>query len=1241
LKKLFSLLNLVLTLFAAGALYADTTPTVSVDKPSLSFSAQVGGAAQSQSLTINSNPSATTYFVFTNTSNPAWLKVKQGTGDAAVSAAVTTPATVTIVADPTGLAAGQYTANISVLSGAVGGPSVQVPVTFAVGAIGVSPSSLALTYQVNSGAFPSSTTLNLSAGANTNFVAAFSSSSGAWLSVPSTGTAPGTLLATPNTAAIGSMTPGTYNGTITITPSSGPAATVPVTLTVTPAPTVTANPTTVNLNYQIGGSTGATNTPTATVTLANPGTQTVFFGATSSSTPAGWLTVTPSGSIPPNGQTPLTIAYATSANLPAGTYTGNVTIILSGAANTQISIPIRLLISTSPLLTVPNSTLSFNYQLSGALPAAQTVLPTSSAVSADSLTGQMPITVSATTDNGGNWLVVPTGTVLTGAPFSVNVNPAGLAVGTYTGTVKVTGQGAGNGPQTVPVTLTVSNDPLIVASFNGCSTQNTTACTLNFPIQTGQTNTTTQNITVTSSTGAQAGFAATVSMDPSTDCGTAWLATGVTTAQVGATATIPITVTPGTIASGKVCTGTITITGTNATTGATLPNSPVTIPVKMYVSSSALLVASPAAVSFTLPTNGVDSKALTITSTSTNLNFTATTPSADTWLTVFPSGSNSVTLIANANGLTARTYTSSVTITSPGVLDSPLVVPVTLTVPAATMAVTPSSLSFTQTKGGPAPDSKTLTVATNNADILFNVSVTTAKGAGWLSATTSNATATGSAPATITVSVNGANLAPDTYQGAVTITSTTSTSNSPVTIPVTLEVKPGSITVTPASLSFAQVQGGPAPQSQSLAVAGAPGALSYTVTTSVSGGAANWLSVDAATGTTPGTVKVTANGAGLQPATYTGSVVITSTGATGSPVTVPVTLVVGSAQSITVSPASVNFSYTIGASTAPAQQSVQLATTVGTPFTTNIVYSGASGQNWLSVSPASSSGPGTLNVNVNPAGLAAGNYTATVQINSTAAASNPAASVTVNLTVQAVPKPVFTAVANAASYVNGPVSAGENVVIFGAGLGPAAVTLGHVTGNAFDTMVSDTQVFFDNTPAPIVYVSANQTSVMVPYGVAGRATTNIRVVYKGVQSDPITYNVVATAPGVYTANAAGSGQGAILNQDFTYNGSALPAAKNSVVAVYMTGEGVTSPASADGVIAPSNGTGLFKPLANVTATVGGVPATVEYYGSAPGILYGVMQVNVRIPANAASGNQPIVVTVGTNTTQPNVTVAVQ
>ena len=66
---------------------------------------------------------------------------------------------------------------------------------------------------------------------------------------------------------------------------------------------------------------------------------------------------------------------------------------------------------------------------------------------------------------------------------------------------------------------------------------------------------------------------------------------------------------------------------------------------------------------------------------------------------------------------------------------------------------------------------------------------------------------------------------------------------------------------------------------------------------------------------------------------------------------------------------------------------------------------------------------------------------------------------------------------------------------------------------------------------------------MVPYGIAGRATTMVQVSYLGVSSAGIAYNVTTTVPGIYTLNQAGTGQGAILNQNLSGNSSSNPAAK--------------------------------------------------------------------------------------------------
>jgi len=214
-------------------------------------------------------------------------------------------------------------------------------------------------------------------------------------------------------------------------------------------------------------------------------------------------------------------------------------------------------------------------------------------------------------------------------------------------------------------------------------------------------------------------------------------------------------------------------------------------------------------------------------------------------------------------------------------------------------------------------------------------------------------------------------------------------------------------------------------------------------------------------------------------------------------------------------------------------------------------------------------------------------------------------------------------------------------VIFGSGIGPPQLTGGTVTNGVVDTSVAATRVLFDGIPGPMLYALSTQTSAMVPYEVTGRAAVDVVVEYRGVQSAPVAYTVTLASPGIYTQNAQGSGPGAILNQDYSRNVPAAPAPKGSVVAVYITGEGYTVGA-VDGAIA----TGLLSPVLPVTATVGGIPATVTYAGTSPGIVTGATQVNVEIPLNAPSGpSVPIVITVGTGNsaafTQAGVTVAIE
>jgi uncharacterized protein (TIGR03437 family) len=237
------------------------------------------------------------------------------------------------------------------------------------------------------------------------------------------------------------------------------------------------------------------------------------------------------------------------------------------------------------------------------------------------------------------------------------------------------------------------------------------------------------------------------------------------------------------------------------------------------------------------------------------------------------------------------------------------------------------------------------------------------------------------------------------------------------------------------------------------------------------------------------------------------------------------------------------------------------------------------------------------------------------------------------------PKPVVQAVTNAASYATS-IAPGQMVVVWGSNLGPTSLT--HLTVDAnglVSSNVSGVRILFDGIPGPVVYVSATQCSAVVPYFGAIKATTHVQVEYQGVRSDAVEIAISPTAPGLFTVDSSGAGPGAILNQDgVTLNSAAAPAGAGSVVILYGTGEGLTDPPGVDGRPALSV---LPKPLANVSVNIGGLPASVEYAGAAPGNMPGLFQINARIAANVQPGNQvPVRVTVGSLTSQDGVTLAV-
>jgi uncharacterized protein (TIGR03437 family) len=164
-------------------------------------------------------------------------------------------------------------------------------------------------------------------------------------------------------------------------------------------------------------------------------------------------------------------------------------------------------------------------------------------------------------------------------------------------------------------------------------------------------------------------------------------------------------------------------------------------------------------------------------------------------------------------------------------------------------------------------------------------------------------------------------------------------------------------------------------------------------------------------------------------------------------------------------------------------------------------------------------------------------------------------------------------------------------------------------------------------------------AAVVPYSVDGKTGTQVTLKNGANVSDAVALPVASVAPGIFSVDYTGSGQGAILNQDLTVNSTANAAAAGSVVVIYATGEGQTNPAGVDGKIA--NGPDYAKPKLAVSVTIGGQAAEVLYAGAAPALVAGVMQINARIPAGTPAGDAAVAVTVGTTQTQPGITVAVK
>jgi uncharacterized protein (TIGR03437 family) len=173
-------------------------------------------------------------------------------------------------------------------------------------------------------------------------------------------------------------------------------------------------------------------------------------------------------------------------------------------------------------------------------------------------------------------------------------------------------------------------------------------------------------------------------------------------------------------------------------------------------------------------------------------------------------------------------------------------------------------------------------------------------------------------------------------------------------------------------------------------------------------------------------------------------------------------------------------------------------------------------------------------------------------------------------------------------------------------------------------------VSVDGSPTAVFYSSPTQVNFLFPASVSGEDSASLQIQCAGLKSPLLQLPVLSLAPAIFTVGQNGTGQAAIVNPDGSVATAATP---GSDIQIFGTGFGMLGPVGSDG---------LRHLLLPVTATIGGVSATVLFAGDVPGTTTGLVQINVQIPANAPGGPAiPLQLTVGGVSTAAGVTLAIQ
>ncbi|HEY6272572.1 MAG TPA: hypothetical protein VIX19_11345 [Terriglobales bacterium] len=919
------------------------TPATSITAgPStLSFSYQLGGAAPpAQTISVSSaNPSSGVSVTGSLGSACGWLNLSGASGSTSYNASASV--------NTAGLTAGMYSCTITFSATGAASQMVQASLTVTAGtSITASPSTLSFNYQLG-GVAPSAQQISVTSANPSSGVSVTGSLGSAcgWLNLSgASGSTSYNASASVNTAG---LTAGIYSCTITFSASGAASQTVQASMTVTTGTSITASPSTLNFNYQLGGA--APLAQTITVSSANPSSGVSVTGSFGGL--CGWLNLSGgSGST----QYIATVSVNT-AGLTAGIYSCTLTFSASGA--TSQTVQASMTVTTGTSITATPSTLSFTYQMGGVAPSAQQI----SVTSANPSSG---VSVTGSLGSGCGWLNLSGASGSTAYNASASVNTAGLTAGSFSCTVTFSASGAAN--KTVQASLTVTAGTSITASPS----------TLSFSYQLGGAAPLAQTITISSANPSTG-----VSVTGSLGSGCGWLNLSGASGSTSYNATASVN-TAGLTAGSYSCTITFSASGAASQTVQALLT--VTSGTTTTLSASPSLLSFNAVVAGSAPPN----QSITVTSTPSGSSFSVNPGTGCSWVTITPTSGTTpgnLSVSVNVSGLAPNNYSCTITISAPNATS--VSVQVSLALTGATLTISPSTVSFTYVMNSAPPAAQTFSVNSANPSSGVAFQVVSGSGCAWLNVNPSS----GNTPGNVTASVNTSGVAVNTSYICTLTINAPNASNTPQ-VNASLTVTPPALTVSPTTLSFNVPAGSSTAVGQTLSALGPATSVNFTATAASSG---NWLSVNPTSGSTPLTLNVTANPAGLAANTYNGTVTVSSS---GSPQTVTVSLVVSALPALTVAPSPLNFQVTAGG-TAPAAQTISVFASDGSTVSFNVSQT-AQGGNWLNAMKLAGQ---NISVAVSPAGLSPGQYSGNVTVASSTPANPSQQQVPVTLTVNSPP----------------------------------------------------------------------------------------------------------------------------------------------------------------------------------------------------------------------------------------------